>query len=316
MLLKLGSTGPAVREVRTALGITPRDNFDIYTDMSVRRYQANHNLVIDGIVGPQTYRALVDIDTDRTGFDDSIEDTDNKINMLGTYDGHECLVIDRAYLDTDQYVRDYGKIEPKGLTIHGTAGWDDPYKVINSWNRDARGRVATQYVIGGMSIKGGHKHDGTVVECFPNNYVGWHTGKVGSFDVSKLSVGIELNNFGYLKYKNGKFYTYVGGVVPEEQVCDLGYKFRGCQYWHRFSDNQIYSLSQLIPHIVSIYPKIDIYKGLTALLKSGMDPVDAFAFNEDAYYGKTFGLWTHTNIRKDKMDCFPQPELVQMLIDL
>ena len=42
----------------------------------------------------------------------------------------------------------------------------------------------------------------------------------------------------------------------------------------------------------------------------------AFEFNDDAYNAKQFGLWTHTNVRKDKFDCFPQPELVEMLKNL
>ena len=43
---------------------------------------------------------------------------------------------------------------------------------------------------------------------------------------------------------------------------------------------------------------------------------DAFEFNEDAYYGRVKGLLTHTNTRKDKVDMFPQPELMDMLLSL
>ena len=28
------------------------------------------------------------------------------------------------------------------------------------------------------------------------------------------------------------------------------------------------------------------------------------------------GLWTHTNVLKTKVDCFPQPELLDLLISL
>ena len=58
---------------------------------------------------------------------------------------------------------------------------------------------------------------------------------------------------------------------------------------------------------------MDLENGLPKLLKEGMDPKDAFEFNEEAYNAKQFGLWTHTNVRKDKFDCSPQPELVNML---
>ena len=43
---------------------------------------------------------------------------------------------------------------------------------------------------------------------------------------------------------------------------------------------------------------------------------EAFEFNEDTYYARQFGLWSHTSVRKDKFDCFPQPELVEMLKNL
>ena len=39
-----------------------------------------------------------------------------------------------------------------------------------------------------------------------------------------------------------------------------------------------------------------------------------FEFNEDAFYGKIKGMWTHTNTRKDKFDMFPQQELLDMLV--
>ena len=49
-------------------------------------------------------------------------------------------------------------------------------------------------------------------------------------------------------------------------------------------------------------------------------PRDAKGFKKftksDAYYARQFGLWSHTNVRKDKFDCFPQPELVKMLKNL
>ena len=59
---------------------------------------------------------------------------------------------------------------------------------------------------------------------------------------------------------------------------------------------------------------IDVRKGLPdSIRKMG---VSAFEFNEDAYYGRTKGLWTHTNTRKDKSDMFPQKELIDMLLGL
>ena len=305
MLLKVGSNGLLVKELQRALGIGADGIFGKGTEASVKQFQKDNNLTVDGLVGSRTWEAI-GIDTDSEASAQESEYT--------TKDG---LTIDRQYLDKDEYVRDYGKIEPLGFFIHHTAGWDNPYNTVSNWNRDKRGRVATQYCIGGTNVKGKEaKYDGVVVECFPNNYLGWHLGKVGNFQISKMSGGVELNNFGYLKKKGDKYYTYVNTEVESQFVCDLGYKFRGHQYWHAYSDKQIESLRLLILHLRDIYPKMDLVNGLPKLLKEGVSPADAFEFNSDAYNAKQFGLWTHTNVRKDKFDCFPQPELVEMLKQL
>ena len=305
MLLKKGSKGKEVKQLQEALNIGADGIFGSGTEKVVIQFQKDNGLVADGIVGSKTWE-VIGIDTDNEASAQESEYT--------TKDG---LTIDRQYLDKDEYVRDYGKIEPLGFFIHHTAGWDNPYNTVSNWNRDKRGRVATQYCIGGTNVKGKTaKYDGVVVECFPNNYLGWHLGKVGNFQISKMSGGVELNNFGYLKKKGDKYYTYVNTEVQPEFVCDLGYKFRGHQYWHAYSNKQIESLRLLILHLRDIYPKMDLVNGLPKLLKEGVAPADAFEFNSDAYNAKQFGLWTHTNVRKDKFDCFPQPELVEMLKQL
>lgn len=309
MILKVGHKGKEVKELQEALGIDSDGIFGYGTEAAVKQFQKENNLYVDGIVGVKTWEAIgIDTDEFPKELKHMIVSEIEEEYLTG-----EGLKIHRNYLDKDEYVRDYGKIEPLGFFIHHTAGWDNPYKTIRNWNNDTRGRVATQYVIGGSNIKGNTKYDGEVVECFPNGYLGWHLGKVGNFAIHKFSGGVELNNFGYLKEKNGKFYNYVNGEVPEEMVCDLGYEFRGFRYWHAYTPKQIESLRLLILHLKKIYPTMDLENGLPKLLREGMDPKDAFEFNEEAYNAKQFGLWTHTNVRKDKFDCSPQPELVNML---
>ena len=305
MLLKKGSRGPEVKEWQKVIGTSADGIFGAGTEKLTIAWQKKNGLTADGIVGPATWEAA-GIDTDSA---DAAEETE--------YTTKEGLTITRQYLDKDEYVRDYGKIEPLGFFIHHTAGWDNPFNTVSNWNRDKRGRVATQYCIGGTNVKGkAAKYDGVVVECFPNNYLGWHLGKVGNFKISKMSGGVELNNFGYLTKKGDKYYTYVNTEVKPEFVCDLGYKFRGHQYWHAYSDKQIESLRLLILHLKDIYPKMDLVNGIPKMLKDGVHPKDAFEFNEDAYYARQFGLWSHTSVRKDKFDCFPQKELVDMLKNL
>lgn len=333
MILKLGSKGPAVIELQNILkklgffsGKVDGD-FGNITKNAVLAFQKKYSLVQDGIIGDKSMAILTgyleadlnkkDVSkTPKVDYNPKIKDTDNKTLRLDSYTSGE-LTINRSYLDTDEYVQDYGITKPVNLVIHHTAGWDNPYNVIHAWNVDKLGRVATQYVIGGLNVDGKTLYDGEVVECFPDGYVGWHMGSVSSFEyASKLSAGIELCNFGYVTLKNGKYYTYTNKEVPQSQVVDLGYKFRGHQYWHKYSDKQLESLKKLFIHIKKIYPKIDFSGGLVKMLKDGVEPKIAFEYNANFDKGKEFGIWTHTNARKDKFDCYPCPRLVELLKSL
>ncbi|MBC7374527.1 MAG: N-acetylmuramoyl-L-alanine amidase [Frankiales bacterium] len=62
-LYRIGDTGPAVDDIQatlTGLGLlagSPED-FDAATDRAVREFQQRRGLSVDGLVGPETYRAL------------------------------------------------------------------------------------------------------------------------------------------------------------------------------------------------------------------------------------------------------------------
>src|SRR3954464_11076330 len=57
-LLRAGSTGPDVVRVQSALGQQPDGVFGSRTDAAVRVFQGRNGLLVDGIVGPQTWRVL------------------------------------------------------------------------------------------------------------------------------------------------------------------------------------------------------------------------------------------------------------------
>jgi Peptidase family M23/Putative peptidoglycan binding domain len=57
-LLKVGSTGDAVAQVQRELGVTVDSIFGPQTDEAVRAFQGRNNLLIDGVVGQQTWGAL------------------------------------------------------------------------------------------------------------------------------------------------------------------------------------------------------------------------------------------------------------------
>ena len=293
MLLKIGSRGQQVKDLQEFLGTDADGIFGKGTDTAVKEWQAANGLVADGLVGPATWDAM------------GLATTDDSEKTFETSNG---LIVNRHFLPEGEYKN--GPTNKEYLFLHHTAGWHNPFNVIDQWGRDSRGAVATEFVLGGPSVKGNNdEFDGVMVQAFPEGGYGWHLGKNGSQHMHTHSVGIEVCNFGWIK--DGK--TYAGTKVAESQLVELDKPFRGFKTWHKYSDDQIEALDKWIRWIGE-RDGIDIRAGLPALVKE--KGADAFEFNEDAYYGKVKGIWTHTNTRKDKFDMFPQQELLDMLMSL
>ena len=293
MILKIGSNGKEVKELQEFLEIQADGIFGKGTDAAVRKWQQDEGLVVDGIVGPATWNSMGLASTD---ISEQVFETEN------------CLIVEKHYLPKGEYK--VGPTKKEYVFLHHTAGWNNPFKTINQWGRDDRGAIATEFVLGGQSVRGNdNKYDGKMVQSFPEGGYGWHLGNNGSPYMHTNSVAIEVCNFGYIK--NGK--TYAGTSVHESQIVELKKPFRGFKTWHKYSDEQIKSLKLWLLYIAD-RDGINIRKGLVEEIK--LKGADGFEFNENAYYGKTKGLWTHTNTRKDKFDMFPQQELIDMLTSL
>ena len=61
------------------------------------------------------------------------------------------MEIKEHFMDKAQYLVGSGKKE--WIFLHHTAGWDNPFGTIDGWNRDTRGQIATEFVLGGENIK-------------------------------------------------------------------------------------------------------------------------------------------------------------------
>lgn len=312
MLLKEGSRGQEVVELQQALKITVTGIFDKKTKAAVMSYQREHGLIVDGIVGNQTLSAIREA---------SIS-TDISEKVYSPFPG---LTVKKNFLPSSEYKA--GPTHKEYLFLHHTAGWNNPFNTVQDWASDNRGPVATEFVLGGRSVKGDDdRFDGEMVQCCPEGAYGWHLGDNGSQYMHVHSVGIEVCSFGQLTkggYRNsnnvwiekipGKYYTYSGQQVDDNQVVKLDKPFRGYNESHAYSEKQIEMLKMFILWIAE-RDSIDIRDGLIANIRR--NGVNGFEFNEDAYYGRIKGMWTHTNTRKDKFDLMPQPNLIEMLLSL
>ena len=292
MILKNGSIGSYVKQIQVVLGLNADGIFGTKTEIAVKKFQKENGLYPDGIVGKKTLDALnINFDTD--------------LSNIKPFD----IDIEKYYLPKGEYLD--GEYKNDYIILHHTAGGANPKSVIDGWAKDCIGKVATEFVIGGQNCKTENdKYDGHIIQAFPNGCQGYHIGSSGSSYMNLHSVGIEICNFGYIE--DGK--TYIGTSAHPNQIITLESPFRNHLHWHKYSDEQIKSVRDLLLYI-SNRDNIDLHEGLYKWInEEGI--IKAFDFHMDAYEGNVKGLLTHSNIRKDKFDCSPQPNFVDMIMSL
>lgn len=181
------------------------------------------------------------------------------------------------------------------IYLHHTAGTGKGDDVYRWWGSD-KPRVATCVVI---------DRDGTIKQGFGSQYWAYHLGLPNSvfkgqglpyINLDKISIGIELVNWGQLTKKGQKFYSYTGKEV--EDVCEVSYK--GFKYFENYTEAQIESVKYLLELWHNKYD-IDIKYN-----------EDIFKLNTRALKGQN-GLYTHNSVRVDKVDVYPHPNLIEML---
>jgi hypothetical protein len=291
MLLKRGSKGESVKTLQEFLKITVDGDFGPKTEAAVKEWQKAHGLMVDGIVGPKTWAAM------------GILNTDNAENI----EVANALQIKKYWMPEGTYFK--GPVPKDWIFLHHTAGGDNPYQVADMWARDNRGNVATEYILGGQNVTTGvSKFDGELIQCFPEGGYGWHTG-TGNSVMHRNSIGIEVCCMGQIV--NGK--TYVNTTANPSQVIKLAKPFRGFQYWHNYSDAQITTLKNWILFLANKYsidPRVGLVEYVRAKGADGFDVLDVRKAES------TPGMYSHTNVIRGKVDMYPHPDLIDMLLSL
>lgn len=206
--------------------------------------------------------------------------------------------IQKVPLATNQYVVQAQK--KTSIFLHHTAG-GNAAGTINWWAQDPK-KIATAYVI---------DRDGTIIECFDPKYWASHLGAKGYPGLEKSSIGIELAAWGGVtvaaaddpkgKYKKGDFIHYLKRKVPAGEVSQVNWRQQ--KFYHKYTDAQIKALKSLLVYLME---------------KFGISfQADRKEFWQ--YRGPKDlppGVWSHTTVRTDKEDIFPQKELVDMIYSL
>jgi N-acetyl-anhydromuramyl-L-alanine amidase AmpD len=192
------------------------------------------------------------------------------------------------------------EVHPKSqIYLHHTAGAAEGERQFSFWSND-KVRVATCVCI---------SRDGEIVQGFGSKYWAYHLGMKTShfanFDLAyknldKISIGVEICNWGWLTERSGEFYTYVGSKIPKERVIALDKPYRGHTYWEAYTDAQIESVRELLVLWRDRYG-----------IPIGYDD-KIWDMHRGALMGEP-GVYTHNSVRPDKTDVSPQPKLIDML---
>lgn len=187
----------------------------------------------------------------------------------------------------------YSKIQ---AVIHHTVSGPGTRGDLITWKKYTS-KIATCIIIA---------RDGTPYQLFSSKYWGWHLG-IGHSYLDKRSIAIELDNWGPLERKNGRYYTAAYGNKLPRDISVMKYTdgFRGYKYYEAYTEAQIKTLGELL---------LFWNKRYDIPLKYHEDMWDV---SDRALNGEP-GVWTHVSYRppEEKSDCHPQPALKSMLMAL
>lgn len=293
MIIKLGDKGRGVSKLQKYLSLLGYDliidsHFGDKTLRSLKAFQKKYNLLVDGIAGPVTFTALKAAQK-RTSKENRDKSRDKDYGSL--------YVNTSFVLDNDQYIR---QVTSKNkIFIHYTVSGPNSRNVIRYWDSNEP-RISTSYVISGRGDE-----DGMIYEAFNPDYWSYHLGiKSSKGRVDRSSIGIEICAWGRLNKKGDKFFNVYGGEVPVDEVFECDEKWRGKIYYHKYTDKQLDNLEKLINWLIKEY-KIPVqnieYDAEWAM------------FDDDVSKNRKPGIWSHTSVRKDKQDTYPDPKVFDIL---
>lgn len=194
-------------------------------------------------------------------------------------------VIKKLPLAANQYYQ--GVYPKKYIVLHHTGGGSAASSVAH-WAANPE-HIATPYLI---------DRDGTIYECFDAKYWAYSLGVKGLTSLEKATIAIEICSYGNLTLKNGKYIAWTGREIEPSKVVKMN--FRGFDYYEGYTPEQIASLKVLLPYLLDRF-KIPLQA----------DRKNFWEYKNPATLPP--GIYSHTTVRKDKVDIFPQPGLVELV---
>jgi N-acetyl-anhydromuramyl-L-alanine amidase AmpD len=291
-------------------------NFGQNLLVSVTNFQRVIGTKADGVVGSITWNKLKNYGKPVLA--------QNEMPYDVSYSNQNGLIIYDYSLSSDSYYQE--NIKKETIWLHNTGGGSRPDWSVNGWEKefernisgdfvlDQNGKinqlkVGVSYIIGRKSSSTDEKlWDGKILNTFDDKYWAYHLGinNNQSLDLNSKSIGVEFCNYGPLTLGvDGRFYNSVNKLVNEKDVVKLDRPFRGYDYFEKYTESQLNSARSLLIYLINKYG-----------IKIEGKIYNENWFNYNTIYHTNGGIRSHSHIRNDVFDIFPQKEMIQMLNSL
>lgn len=142
--------------------------------------------------------------------------------------------------------------EPDTIIIHYTAGSSGLSSA--KWLQQPADKVkASAHVVIDKS--------GTIYQVVPFNKIAWHAGESaygGRKSFNKFSIGIELDNPGFLTKTGDEYQAIFGTKYPANEVIQATHRNEtSARYWHIYTEAQIAKCDELCQALIEKYPSIN-----------------------------------------------------------
>ncbi len=285
------------------------------TLVSVTNFQRAAGIKADGVVGTLTLNKL-------NNFNKPVTINDGIPHLVYYVNPNGLKIYDHLISD-DEYIKE--ETSKDTIWLHHTAGGSRPDWSINGWEKDYMKdklgrpildtsgnlrplRVGTSYIVGRKSSTSDDNiWDGKILRAFDDKYWAYHLGiSNNSEELNSKSIAIEICNYGPLTLgKDGRFYNYINKPLKDSEVVKLDKPFRGYEYFERYTEQQLDNTRKLIHYLINKY----------AITIEGKIYNEKW-FDYDEKWFTTGGIRSHSQVRRDKFDIFPQKEMIQMLNSL
>jgi len=139
---------------------------------------------------------------------------------------------------------------PDTIIIHYTAG----SSALSSANWLQRGDVkASAHVVIGK--------EGEIYQIVPFTNIAWHAGESsygGRRDFNKFSIGIELDNPGFLTRTGNEYVAAFGTKYPANQVIEAVHRNeKSPRFWHIYTEAQLAACEELCQALIATYTSLN-----------------------------------------------------------